>query len=97
MYRLIIRANATNMAKNAYNWYEKQKEGLGDQFLDELERCYKKIKDSPVSYTNIKKDFRHILLKRFPYIVIYTIHKENVIVYSVFHTSQNPLKKFRKS
>jgi len=66
MYRLIIRQTATEMAKDAFDWYEEQKFGLGNSFLDELRSCYEKIKTAPVSYTKIKKNFRHILLKRFP-------------------------------
>jgi len=96
MHQLIIRHTAIDMAKDVYDWYEEQQTGLGDLFLNELKSCYEKIKTSPVSYTKIKKDFRHILLKKFPYVIIYIIHKENVIVYSVFHTSRSPGKKFRQ-
>ena len=96
MYQLIIRQTATEKAKDAFDWYEEQQLGLGNPFLDELRSCYEKIKTSPASYTKIKKNFRHILLKKFPYIVIYEIIGNDVVVYAVFHTSRNPQRKFQK-
>ena len=96
MYRLIIRQTATEMAKDDFDWYEEQKFGLGNSFLDELRSCYEKIKTAPVSYTKIKKNFRHILLKKFPYIIVYEIIDDDVVVHAVFHTSRNPKKKFKK-
>ena len=96
MYALIIKPNAIDMAKEAYQWYEEQQSGLGDSFMIELDSCYDKLEISPISYTKIKKHFRHILLKKFPYVVIFEVINNDVIVYSVFHTSRNPRKKFRR-
>ena len=40
MYSLTIKPRAILMTKNAYDWYEKQKPGLGEEFLDELDGIY---------------------------------------------------------
>ncbi len=96
MYQLIIRPHAVEMAENAYQWYEEQQTGLGDLFMSELDSCYDKIEVWPISYNIIRKDFRQIVLKRFPFVIVYKIVQERVVVYSVFHTSRNPRKKFRK-
>jgi len=96
MYQLIIRPYAIEMTENAYQWYEEQQNGLGDLFLLELESCYDKIEVWPISYNKIRKDFRQIILRKFPYVVIYKTIKEKVVVYAVFHTSRNPNKKFKR-
>ena len=96
MYQLIIRPHAVEMAENAYQWYEEQQTGLGDLFMSELDSCYDKIEVWPISDNIIRKDFRQIVLKRFPFVIVYKIVQERVVVYSVFHTSRNPRKKFRK-
>lgn len=44
------------MAKDAYDWYEEQKEGLGDLFLSELSRCYTKLEKNPLFYPKAKKE-----------------------------------------
>lgn len=84
------------MAKEAYQWYEEQQTGLGDIFLAELESSYDKVETWPASYTKIKRNFRQINLKTFPYVIVFEILNEDVVVYAVFHTSRNPKKKFKK-
>jgi len=96
MYQLIIRPRATGMAEKAYNWYEEQQPGLGKLFIAELISCYDKIETWPAAYTIINKNYRQIILKTFPYVVVYEIFEENVVVFSVFHTSRSPRKKFKK-
>jgi hypothetical protein len=96
MYQLIVKPRAIIMAKDAYHWYKEQQLGLGELFLHELESCYDKLEVWPAAYTTIKKDFRHIVLRTFPYVVVFKLIKDDVVVYAVFHTSRNPKKKFRK-
>ena len=96
MYQLVIKPRAIEMAKEAYKWYEEQQPGLGDLFLIELDSCYDKLETFPLVYAKIKKNFRQIILKTFPYVVVFEIFKDEVVIYAVFHTSRNPGKKFKK-
>ena len=96
MYQLVIKPGAIEMAKEAYKWYEEQQPGLGDLFLIELDSCYDKLETFPLVYAKIKKNFRQIILKTFPYVVVFDIFKDEVVIYAVFHTSRNPGKKFKK-
>lgn len=43
MYSLILKPRAILMTKDAYNWYETQKPGLGEEFLEELDVLYHKL------------------------------------------------------
>jgi toxin ParE1/3/4 len=69
---------------------------LGDLFLSEVEICYDKIEQQPVLYAKINKNFRQIILRRFPYVIVFEILKGEVVVYAVFPTSRSPRKKFKK-
>lgn len=84
------------MAKDAYDWYEEQKEGLGDLFLSELSRCYTKLKKNPLFYQKLKKNYRHLVLNKFPYVLIFEIIREEIIIFAVFHTARSPKSKFKK-
>ena len=84
------------MAKEAYDWYNEQQDGLGDRFLEELRDCRNKLESWPDAYTKVKKSYRQFVLHTFPYVVVFKIIKTDVIVYAVFHTSRNPRKKFKK-
>ncbi len=83
------------MVKKAYEWYEEQSKGLGEAFLSELDRCYKKLEVQPTFYSKLKKNYRQMRLKRFPYVVVYEIMKTRVVVFAVFHASRNPKSKFK--
>lgn len=39
-FRLIIQDKAILEIKDAFEWYEKQNEGLGFEFINEIESCY---------------------------------------------------------
>lgn len=95
MYQLQIKPRAILMAKEAYDWYEKQSKGLGEIFLSELNSCYRKIEIQPTFYGKIKKNFCQIKVKRFPYVVVYELLKNEVVVFAVFHTNRNPKLKFK--
>ncbi len=84
------------MAKEAYDWYEEQQEGLGDQFLKALDGSFGRAEKSPFAYAIIRKSFRQVLLTTFPYAVVFEVLKNDVVVYAVFHTSRNPRMKFKK-
>jgi plasmid stabilization system protein ParE len=95
MYSLIIKPRAILMAKGAYDWYEEQKPGLGEEFLDELDGICNKLSSHPEYFGKVKKNFRQAALKRFPFVIVYEIIKTEVVVFAVFHTSRNPKLKFK--
>jgi len=90
-YDLIIKEQAEGHALNAYLWYEDQREGLGDEFLKSLEEGYTKISKNPYFYQVKFENKRTLKIKRFPYLIIYEIEENSVIVYAVFYASRDPL------
>ena len=77
----------------AFVWYERQRRGLGFEFLDCMEIGVKSILDNPEIYQLCHSVFRRCLIRRFPYSIFYTIEKNEIIVHSVFHNRLNPDKK----
>lgn len=96
MHQLVLKPRAIRMQKDAYDWYELQKDGLGELFLRELEEHYHKIQVLPASYGKKDGNYRQISLKKFPYVIVYRIFKTTVLVYAVFHTSRNPNDKIKE-
>ena len=95
-YFLSVKQEADKEAVESFVWYEKQREGLGKEFLVQVEKCLNAISSSPLHYQKIYKQYRHIPVRRFPFVIIFEIEGNSVVVYSVFHTSRNPNKKFKK-
>jgi plasmid stabilization system protein ParE len=78
--------------KKAYEWYEQQKSGLGERFLERVEECLRAIGRNPKAFRPVLRDARRAIVKQFPYVIFYRIEAEAIFVYSVFHTSQDPQK-----
>lgn len=95
MYFLVIKPRAVAMMQEAYRWYENQKQGLGEEFLLELDQYYIKLQNHPQFFGKIKKNFRQAALRRFPYVIVYEIIKNEVVVFAIFHTKRNPKFKFK--
>lgn len=96
MYTIQIKPIAVQMAKDAYEWYEEQKLGLGDLFLTELSRCYAKLEKNPLFYQKLKNNYRHLVLNKFPYVLIFEVIEDEIIIFAVFHTARNPKLKFKR-
>ncbi|MCI0640545.1 MAG: type II toxin-antitoxin system RelE/ParE family toxin [Gemmataceae bacterium] len=89
---LIIAPEAEQDIAEAYAWYEKQRIGLGEDFLERLDACIQAICRTPQKHQLIFRDFRRGLVRRFPYAVFYKYENASVTVYCVFHTSQDSEK-----
>ena len=90
--------NALVEFQEAAEWYEIRSEGLGGRFRDLVSKKIESIKERPERYPKRKSNFRQIALRTFPFIIIYTFYKKEgiIIINSIFHTSRNPRKKYRK-
>ena len=94
-HNLVVKEEASQEIVNAYRWYENITEGLGERFLNALEGCFNTIDINPTTYQKIYKHQRQAIVKMFPFVVMYEIEDNNIIVYAVFNTNQNPNKKLR--
>jgi plasmid stabilization system protein ParE len=77
-------------------WYDDQRLGLGDEFLDELAQGLERIQAEPASFAALEHysgqhDVRRCLLKRFPYVVIFRRRPEEVLIVAVGHVRRRPL------
>lgn len=79
-------------------WYENSQSGLGQKFINDIEKSINLISLKPLIFPKKKGNLREALVPKFPFLIVFEIkEKENVIIIlSVYHTSRNPKKKFRK-
>lgn len=89
-YRLIIRPEAAEEVSDAAHWYESQERGLGREFLRAFRAATAVLRRSPLLYQPVVAQARRVLVRRFPYGVIYEVHGPDVVVLSCIHTSRDP-------
>jgi toxin ParE1/3/4 len=92
-YKITIRPLAAMEVIEAYDWYELQREGLGMEFLDEVERFYNNLLRNPQTHSYYEEPVRQGRMNRFPYTIVYEVIDDIIIVYSVFMIKQDPSKK----
>jgi plasmid stabilization system protein ParE len=90
LYNLKFHPDVASEISSAYSWYQKQAEGLGDDFLDELESAYQIITEFPHTWPLFQNKFRRHLLPKFPFSVIYREYNNSIYIVAVMHNSRKP-------
>jgi plasmid stabilization system protein ParE len=88
IYRLFIRPEAEVEIAEAAHWYETQERGLGHEFLRAVRAAG--MRRNPSLYQTIIGEARRVLLRRFPYSIIYEVHGSHVVVLACFHSARDP-------
>lgn len=98
MLGLIILEEAKAELIEAALYYELQKTGLGERFSLAVKKQIDVILRTPKLYQRKKKEYREVLIKPFPFLLVYRIDstKNRIVVVSVFHTKRNPKHKHGK-
>lgn len=92
-YKITIRPLAALEIIEAYDWYESQQKGLGEDFIGELENFYSQLSIHPSAFSYYEIPVRQGKIKRFPYVVVFEVFDHEIVVYSVFMTKRDPEKK----
>ncbi|MCX5885458.1 MAG: type II toxin-antitoxin system RelE/ParE family toxin [Proteobacteria bacterium] len=75
---------------DAVDWYNEQADGLGKEFLDELDRAVRRSVAFPLSCPEIEPGLRRCLLARFPYGLVYGLEGDTIVVVAVAHLHREP-------
>lgn len=74
----------------AINYYNGQLNGLGDQFYKEFENTIDLIRRVPYGWRKVGKNTRRINIKRFPFLVLYVIEDDTVLITCLAHQHRDP-------
>jgi plasmid stabilization system protein ParE len=88
--RFVFRPKAAEDIAAARGWYEREREGLGDELLAEIRTTVQSVLAMPEAYPVILRQTRRALIHRFPYGLFYRIVDATVVFVACFHTSRNP-------
>lgn len=89
-YELTVKPGAEDDALEATLWYNEQKAGLGDEFLQTLEAEFDRIQRGPFIYSVRYRKTRIAFIERFPFGIHFSVEKERINVLAILHTSGNP-------
>jgi plasmid stabilization system protein ParE len=88
--RVVLRPEAQADLLAARRWYERQRQGLGDEFAQSVEELLDRIAKMPELCAVALWGVRCGKLRRFPYVVYYRVLADRIEVIAVLHGSRNP-------
>ena len=87
-----IKEQANTEVSNAYTYYESKQNGLGEYFLSDFSNTINAIKLSPNGFLKFYQ-YRQVRFSVFPFVIVYEVIENELVVYAVFDTHQDPRKK----
>lgn len=69
----------------AYAWYQRQRQGLGEDYLAEVRRTLDQIQRQPLAWAVLYRGVRAALVRRFPYVVYFRDEPDRIVVIAVQH------------
>ena len=90
LHRLIIRPEAEADVQEAALWYQARERGHGHEFLRAFKAAAAKIRRNPRLYPIVIDRSRRALFRRFPYAVIYEIHRSEIVILACIHCARDP-------
>lgn len=90
MPALSLRDEAEDDIRDAAQWYEGERPGLGREFTRAVRALLATVAREPDRYPRARADVRRALLRRFPYAVYFLTEPEAVVVLACVHVRRDP-------
>lgn len=93
---LEVKGSAREGVTEAFLYYEDKQEGLGERFLRSWEKHLESLQSDPARYQKRYKEFRQLLIKPYPYLIIYEIEQTTIVIYKVIYAGKHPRKLYSR-
>ena len=87
-YRLL--SEARRELEAAVSFYDSIYPALGRDFAVEVQAICQRIAESPQAGLEVRPEIRRRILRRFPYVVLYAVEDDEVVVVAVAHQKRRP-------
>lgn len=87
---LVIRSEAEADIAEAADWYNRQRPGLGIDFVLAVNAALEAVQRNPLQYQIVWRQFRRAGVAPFPYGLIYRASERDIIVVACLHGRRNP-------
>jgi toxin ParE1/3/4 len=83
--RIVYRPEAADEIAAATEWYARRGPSLAADFLYAFDSAIESIRDDPLRYPEVDPGKRRVLLRRFPFTIVYSPSAEEVVVLACTH------------
>jgi toxin ParE1/3/4 len=86
---LVITQEAEQDIDEIYQWYELQKETLGNDFFFYLNTKINLIATSPFIFRSFYENVQVAKLNKFPYLIYYLVEQDDIIILAILHSKRD--------
>ena len=97
-FHYILYERAQSDYEAPIKWYFEKSPTAAKGFRDAMDNALKLVCDNPTRWRNTYKHYYELGLKKYPFVVIYSIEADVqiVAVWKIYHHKKNPQKKYRQ-
>jgi plasmid stabilization system protein ParE len=96
--QVIARPAAAADVEDAYRWYESQRAGLGDEFLEALSVTRDRVLEQPEAFPVLHRNTcRAFIPQRFPYGLFYRVYDDAIVIVACMHAKRDPRRWQRRA
>ncbi len=88
-WHLVVRPRAEADLREARDWYDRRRPGLGNEFLAEIGTIIRALVLDPGRRVEYYRGFHRVLARRFPYKLFYRVEGDRIIVFRVLHARRD--------
>lgn len=81
--------------REAAGWYDRRSPGLGDAFVDVVRATVDDVIADSNRFAHFAPDCRYARVPRFPYVVLFDVHSDELLLLGVMHTARS-MEKWRE-
>lgn len=81
--------------REAAGWYDQRSAGLGDAFVEAVRQCTADVVADPQRFAKSPIGCRYIRLPRFPYVLLFDLVDDELLMLGVLHTARS-MEKWRE-
>ena len=74
----------------AGQFYQAKRTGLGEDFLEQIQSGFYSIQERPEMWPEFIPGFRRLILKRFPFAIIYQLKEDYIEIIGIMHLNRQP-------
>lgn len=76
--------------EEAFDYYEDCQIGLGKQLIQEVETATQLVQDYPLAWAIVGGSVRRMLIRRFPFGLLYSVNQNEIFILAVMHLNREP-------
>ncbi|HEY9706280.1 MAG TPA: type II toxin-antitoxin system RelE/ParE family toxin [Allocoleopsis sp.] len=88
--KYVFHPDALTEYSETVQYYVQQRKDLAQAFIDAVEDAVYRLREYPNRYPVIEDNIHRCLTRKFPYVIVYSMEKDYILILAVMHSNRSP-------